>query len=81
MPRQTIQVLPTDKIEIDDDWGYPAGINIGDIRITLIGSTVGKLLATLEDLQRELDERDRREAGEAEWCADTGPETAGLDVA
>ncbi len=65
MPRQTIQVLPTDRIELDEDWGVANGIKINDLRITLIGpKVVGKMLACLQDLQRELDDRDAREAGE-----------------
>ncbi len=82
MPRQTIQIVPTDKIELDEDWGFVTGIKINDLRIVLIGpKVVGKMLACLQDLQRELDDRDAREDGrptEAEWDSGTGPELAGF---
>ncbi len=83
MPRQTIQVLPTDTIELDEDWGVANGIKINDLRLVLIGpKVVGKMLAALQDLQRELDDRDAREDGrptEAEWDSGTGPAYAGLE--
>ncbi len=62
--RQTLQVLPTDEIRLDDDWGFPSGIIVDGVRIVLIGpKVIGKLLACLQDLQREQDDRDAREDG------------------
>ncbi len=62
--RQTLQVLPTDEIRLDDDWGFPSGIIVDGVRITLIGpKVIGKMMACLQDLQREQDDRDAREDG------------------
>ncbi len=62
--RQTIQIMPNDKIELASDWGLCSGIQIGDITITMLGSkVVANVLAALQDLQREYDDRAAREAG------------------
>ncbi len=62
--RQTLQVLPTDEIRLDDDWGFPSGIIVDGVRIVLIGpKVIGKMMACLQDLQREQDDRDAREDG------------------
>lgn len=73
-----------DEIGVNEEWGYPTGITVGDMTLTIVDADdIGRLRRVLTDLetakaryQREAREQ-ARQAMEAFGA--TGPELAGFD--
>lgn len=62
---QHLTVEPNDTIRLDMDWGFPAGIWIGNVQVAIHDMRqVDALIAACEDLRREREDRERAEAGE-----------------
>lgn len=84
MPYHTITVHPKDEITVNEDWGRPVGIKVGDLTIDIIGTkSLDSMLCALEDLRRAREDRERELAGEpseAEVLSACGPELAGFEA-
>lgn len=80
--RQTIYLSSEDQIEVDDDWGYPLGVKVGEFKIQLHGRSLDEMIATLEAVRRDRENMQRVADGEmteAEFFGATGPELAGFE--